>query len=161
MTQEVWQAIEEFPKYEISTTGRVRHLKKKRILKQFFNGKGYYHVGLYDNDMKLMTKRVHTLVAKAYLTKEFNELEINHKDGNKENNNLENLEYVTRRENANHRFRIIEKRERYGVTLQKNGLWQVAIRYNGKMYSTALNCKERAYKWFYDKYIEFHGIAPW
>ena len=97
---EIWKKINNHNDYEISSFGRVRSFKlnKERILKAGVGSSGYYNVVL---DKK--TKRVHQLVAIAFLNHKPNgfELVINHKDRNRLNNNLDNLEIVTQRENTN------------------------------------------------------------
>ena len=93
--------------YEVSNDGRVRRLRftngsydfeKVRECKQALNTWGYMTVSLSKNG-KGNTKRVHRLVANAFLGE--SNLQIDHIDGNKQNNRLDNLEYVTPKENTN------------------------------------------------------------
>ena len=93
--------------YEVSNDGRVRRLRftngshdfeKVRECKQTLNTWGYMTVNLSKNG-KGSTKRVHRLVANAFLGE--SNLQIDHIDGNKQNNRLDNLEYVTPKENTN------------------------------------------------------------
>ena len=93
--------------YEVSNDGRVRRLRfingshnfeKIKECKQTLNTWGYMTVNLSKNG-KSNTKRVHRLVANAFLGE--SELQIDHIDGNKQNNRLDNLEYVTAKENTN------------------------------------------------------------
>lgn len=93
--------------YEVSNDGRVRRLKfingrhnfeKIKECKQTLNTWGYMTVNLSKNG-KGNTKRVHKLVANAFLGE--SDLQIDHIDGNKQNNRLDNLEYVTPKENTN------------------------------------------------------------
>lgn len=93
--------------YEVSNDGRVRRLRftngshdfeKVRECKQTLNTWGYMTVNLSKNG-KGNTKRVHRLVANAFLGE--SNLQIDHIDGNKQNNRLDNLEYVTPKENTN------------------------------------------------------------
>ena len=62
---------------------------------------------------------VHRLVAKAFLTKLSNILEVNHIDGNKQNNQVENLEWVTRTENLEHAYRILGRKNNVKIFLGK------------------------------------------
>ena len=90
---EEWKIIKEFDNYEVSNLGKIRN-KNKKILKQFINNKGYLQLTLYKN-MKKYTVKVHRLVAKAFISNPNNLLQINHKDGNKQNNCVDNLEWCT------------------------------------------------------------------
>lgn len=102
---EVWREVLGFEGiYAVSSYGRVKRLQQQhgtqagRILKGH-NLRGYYHVYLSWQN-KVRRRLIHRLVAQAFIG--VSSLEINHKDGNGLNNRLENLEYVTRQENAAH-----------------------------------------------------------
>lgn len=99
---EHWKEIEGFPGYEVSDQGRIRSFKsgKAKIKKQRLV-RGYPAVDLYKNGERT-TEKVHRLVAKAFLGKPDDFLEVNHKNGIKTDNWLENLEWVTRSENIRH-----------------------------------------------------------
>lgn len=108
---EKWRKIKGWP-YKISNYGRVKRSKRGisthsgKILKFSVDGSGYRHVFLYNNNRKRKKFNIHKLVAHYFigLCPEWHE--INHIDGNKENNKLWNLEYVTRSENAKHAYRL-------------------------------------------------------
>lgn len=87
--------------YFISNCGRVKSYKKYSavILKPYTNSKGYLRVSI--NGKKYF---IHRLVAAAYLPKEDNKKIIHHKDGNKQNNNLSNLQRATHSENTQYYF---------------------------------------------------------
>lgn len=88
--------------YEVSNLGNVRSLYRyKKQLKLLLDKRGYYIVGLYKNK-KFNSKSVHRLVAIAFLNNDSNKYAVNHIDGCKLNNNINNLEWVTRNENAKH-----------------------------------------------------------
>lgn len=96
--------------YEVSDQGEIRRLLnngKTRNLK-LWQSANYYTVCL-SNKCARKTKAVHRLVADAFLVKPVtNEpLEVNHKDGNKLNNKLENLEWITQRENMIHSIDVL------------------------------------------------------
>ena len=103
-----WKPIKDYEGlYEVSNDGRIRRLRftngshdfeKIRECKQTLNTWGYMTVNLSKNG-KVNTKRVHKLVANAFLGE--SNLQIDHIDGNKQNNRLDNLEYVTPKENTN------------------------------------------------------------
>ena len=84
--------------YEVSSDGRVRSVRHKKLkeCKQQIDHKGYIRVCLYKNG-KTKNARVHRLVLEAFVGK--SDLQVDHIDGNKKNNNLSNLEYVTPKEN--------------------------------------------------------------
>lgn len=104
---EIWKPIKDYEGlYEVSNLGKIRRLKfingmyefnQIRECKQTLNTWGYMTVNLCKNG-KSNTKRVHRLVAVAFLGE--SDLQIDHIDGNKLNNRLDNLEYVTPKENT-------------------------------------------------------------
>ena len=89
--------------YLVSQKGKVISLYSGKTLK-YSKSAGYYSVGLYsDNGVKRRT--VHSLVAEVWIGERPDGYECNHKDGNKLNNNVDNLEWVTRSENGLHAYR--------------------------------------------------------
>ena len=113
---EEWKIIESFPRYAISNLGRVKRISAfggatvGRILKPSFIGKGYLSVMFYERTAEKLTQKrkyVHRLVAEFFINKK-NEIQnqVNHKDGNKENNRIDNLEWASCSENHLHAFRI-------------------------------------------------------
>ena len=83
--------------------GRVKNKKRNTLLSACPSKHGYMHVGLYDGD-KRVNVYVHRLVAEAFLTRISGDLEVNHLDGDKSNNRVDNLEWCTRSDNARHAF---------------------------------------------------------
>lgn len=115
--KEIWKDIKGYEGlYQISSFGNVKSLDRyiinKNGDKQFFSKKyltqgfsnGYLKVILSKNN-KQKTFRVHILVAKAFIPNHKNKLEVNHIDGNKSNNRIDNLEWNTRSENELHAYR--------------------------------------------------------
>lgn len=107
--KEIWKPIKNYEElYEVSNMGRVRSLPRKttkgKILKPHIQGKnGYSYVSLCKCNIRC-TKRVHVLVLNTFMP--LNKKDgfdknyvIDHKDGNKQNNRLQNLEWVTQKEN--------------------------------------------------------------
>lgn len=103
--EEIWKDIKGYEGfYQISSFGRVKSFKKNRngkILKGIKDTCGYFMVCLCKDNLSIR-KSIHSLVALNFLEKEKENLEVNHIDENKENNNIENLEWVTHKENINH-----------------------------------------------------------
>lgn len=93
---EIYKKIKEFPNYSISNLGNVRNDKTKRILKFYTKPSGYKQVQL---GRKTIPQYVHRLVAKAFIPNLDNKPQVNHINGNKGDNKVENLEWVTAREN--------------------------------------------------------------
>lgn len=95
-----------FPdRYLINREGKVYSLISKKLISQRLDRYGYLRCNLYRNQ-KQVTITVHRLVAMAFLPNPNNLPEVNHKDGNKLNNHIDNLEWVTTSENQKHAFRI-------------------------------------------------------
>ena len=108
---EIWVTIKDFEDYQVSNLGRIKSLSsrshyvtKEKILKPQI-GEYYLHVDLY-KDKKDHTKTIHSLVAKAFIPNPNNLPEVNHKDGNKYNNNVTNLEWSTFSDNTKHAYRM-------------------------------------------------------
>ncbi len=115
---ECWKSIPENSHYEASNLGRIRSLDRKtldtigrqqtrdgRILSPTPSRQGYLKVLLY-RDRNRTTRLVHRLVAMAWLGECPDGMQVNHKNGDKADNRIENLEYVSPSENIQHSFRI-------------------------------------------------------
>lgn len=90
-------------KYLVSNDGRVYSTKTKKLLKPMKNEKGYLCVELRRNHTRKVM-RIHRLVAGAFIPNSNNFNEVNHKDGDKENNSVANLEWCTRSQNMKHAY---------------------------------------------------------
>ena len=99
---EHWKPIAESPMYEINEHGVVRNTKTGLILKQKSNY-GYMYVSL-QIDGKAHQRRVHRLVALAFVPNPDCKSDVNHIDGNKKNNHVSNLEWCTPSENLIHAY---------------------------------------------------------
>lgn len=93
--EEIWRSIEDFEDYEVSNLGRVRSLKRNIILRQFEYRGGYLEVHLRKPGIKVH-KKIHRLVAEAFIPNYNNYSEVNHKDEDKKNNQVNNLEWCSR-----------------------------------------------------------------
>lgn len=101
---ETWKDIEEYEGYyQVSNFGNIKNIKTNYVIKlNDINSVGYYRVTLYNPIKKRFF--VHRLVAYHFCDGYKEDLIVNHKDGNKQNNNANNLEWVTRSENDLHAF---------------------------------------------------------
>lgn len=101
---EVWKDIDGFyGKYQVSSWGRVRNAETGKVLTPYRNKKGYLKIGLCNGSGSPAKFRVNRLVAIAFIPNPYNLPQVNHKDGNKENNSYTNLEWTTNEINAKHR----------------------------------------------------------
>ena len=96
--REYWITVRNHPDYEVSNLGRVRHKITRKILSQSFNYRGGYLRVFMDGKKHY----VHRVVLSSFSDVSGENLEVNHIDGDKENNCLWNLEWCTRQENMSH-----------------------------------------------------------
>ena len=104
---EIWKPIKNWEKfYEVSNLGNVRNIKTNRLLTGDINNCGYYRVCLYHKNKKKRYFR-HRLVAEHFIFNDDieNKTQVNHIDGNKLNNTVFNLEWITPSENDKHAFK--------------------------------------------------------
>ena len=114
MEKEVWKPIEGYEGiYDVSNLGRIRayprvgsQTSKIRLMTLATDKDGYKRVSLSNNSKKRRFS-VHRLVAKAFIPNPEGKPQVNHKNGRKDQNNIENLEWVTQSENTKHSFRVL------------------------------------------------------
>lgn len=117
-----WIENEEFEKlYKISESGEVFSVRSDRFLKGWLAKSGYPTVQLSNNGSK-KSKLVHRLVAEAFIPNPENKPHINHIDGDKQNNNVENLEWCTQSENVKHSFALGLSSSRRGTDNESSKL---------------------------------------
>lgn len=133
MSKEEWRDIKNYEgKYQVSNLGRVRSLdrfvnsingkrKVKGQIMSFTTRSGYNVLVLRKNNMR-KSKQVHRLVAEAFIPNINNKPFVNHKDFNRKNNNVDNLEWVTQKENVHwsicnmkNKNKIFKDKEHYGI----------------------------------------------
>lgn len=145
MKKEIWKDIPGYEGYyQASTCGRIRSvdrivrqqgrgkafdgLRKGRILKSRLLNSGYLVVWLCkDGKSKALT--VHRLIADTFIPRNDERSDVNHKDGNKGNNNIENLERCTKSENIKHSYRVLKHKSPYkkSVVCVETGMIYMSI----------------------------------
>lgn len=127
MNKEEWRDVVGYEGlYQVSNLGNVRSLDrvldhgiycrgyKGRVLVLRVNKVGYYIVNLYKHE-KLKTTQVHRIVANAFIPNPENKREVNHKNGIRTDNRVENLEWCTPKENIFHMLRILKRYSDRGI----------------------------------------------
>ena len=110
--KEIWKDIIGYEGlYQVSNLGRIKSLprngtvKEQKILKQTLDTNGYLTIGLHKNN-KAKKINIHRIVAETFVANINNYNIINHKDGNKQNNRVDNLEWCTQKHNIKEAIRL-------------------------------------------------------
>jgi len=133
IVNETWKDIKDYKNlYMVSNNGSIKSLKRntahERILKPRKDRGGYLYVGLLKNG-KTKYCKIHRLVAEAFIPNPENKYSVNHIDGNKTNNKVENLEWATRSEQMIHAYKLglikwtDESKGKLKNTMINKGLW--------------------------------------
>lgn len=149
---EEWRNIPEFMGYQASTLGNIRSIDRAVMysngIKRFRKGKilkptlsaGYYSVNLSTKE-KIVSKKIHVLIALTFLGERPKGSDVRHKDGNKLNNALSNIEYGTRSENMLDGYKI------YGRTMYCQKLSPEIAKIIRKEYSEGFSYSKLAQKY--------------
>lgn len=124
--KEEWKIIQDYDNYEVSNLGNVRNSNTGRILKLTCKG-GYLTTGLSKNSNG-KTLPVHRLVALAFIDNPENKPQVNHKDKNRSNNNVSNLEWSTASENNIHKSTNVKQ-----TTNQHVKVWRIDVNTDEKL----------------------------
>lgn len=149
--EEIWKDIIGYEGiYQISNQGRVKNIKLNLIRNPHLSDRGYHIINLRNKKIS-KTVRIHRLVAIHFLLNPENKEHVNHLDFNPLNNCVENLEWVTNRENSYHYHmnNLNKKSSKYiGVHFSKShNKWVSNIRFQGKRYRLgSFNTQEEAYQ---------------
>lgn len=101
MNVEYWRIIPSFPTYSASNYGRIKNNKTDRIMHVYQTTRGYLSLTLR-RDNEPIVQSVHRLVAEAFLGGPHPGFDVNHIDGDKTNNCIDNIEWCTREDNVRH-----------------------------------------------------------
>ena len=142
---EIWKDVTCNENYVVSNTGKIRR-KGSDNDHSTYEKKGYLLVDLY-KDGERSKKRVNRLVAEAFIPNPDNKPEVNHKDGNKSNNNVDNLEWATKKENCRHAWDnglVKPSRSMLGKKNPNSGRKGKPIRIveTGEVFESSLACEE-------------------
>tara|TARA_R110002096_G_scaffold390155_1_gene584612 strand:- start:381 stop:854 length:474 start_codon:yes stop_codon:yes gene_type:complete len=135
----------DFDNYLIFKEGAVFSIKRNIFMKTSIGKHGYCYISLCKNG-KHKTFNIHRLVALVYIPNPLNKKEVNHIDGNKLNNNIDNLEWNTPSENQcniNDKIQVNNTSGKRGVNKQGNS-WKSELYKNGKRYCKYFKIKEDA-----------------
>lgn len=179
---EEWKDIKNYEgMYQISNFGRIKSLN--RIIKTGINNGyrelqetikvprmdkyGYLKVQLSKENIT-EDKTVHRLVAEAFIPNPKNKPEINHKDGIKTNNYIDNLEWVTTLENQLHRKNVLHKQgskpniPKGASWNTEKGRWVSYIKIDNKTkFLGYCNSKEEAHKLYFYEFVKAYNYEPW
>lgn len=138
MTEEQWRDIPEFPSYQVSDQGRIRNKHTKHVKAMQYDNDGYAKISLRraDNGGQKYRKTVHRLVAEAFLGGKHDHLQVNHKNGIKDDNRVSNLEWVTGSENVKHAYDIGIRKPSGG----RGSIRPVRVIETGKVYDNLHEC---------------------
>ena len=174
--QERWRDIEGYEGvYSISNLGNIRSKERaytnkrgdKRkypsaLIKPWLHKNGYYYVTLKNKGFK-RNFTLHRLLAKAFIPTPDSRLHINHKDGNRSNFSLSNLEWMTIVENNRHQASYLREHQGWKKHLTRNKTIRYQCRINacGTHVSLGLfDTKQECQKVFAEAYKEFYGVTP-
>jgi hypothetical protein len=144
MDEEIWNTVEKFSSYEISNFGNLRNKNTKYIIKPTIKS-GYLSTSIKNDNGERKTLKIHRLVALCFIPNLLNKETVNHKDHNKLNNKLDNLEWATTTEQNNHKRKC---KKEIQELVSSRAVWRIDKYTNEKLeyYKTIT----KAAKWIFD-----------
>ena len=109
LPHEIWRDVRDYEGlYQVSNYGRIKSFRRNApmIFIRYKDAKGYFSVGLKKRNVKAKYTKAHQIVAQAFIPNLKSKPQVNHIDGNKLNNRVGNLEWVTQKENIRHAYNI-------------------------------------------------------
>lgn len=174
----LWSTIPFAKEYSISIAGIIKG-KRKNVLKTRKDKDGYIIVTLFGENNKRIQCKVHRIIAECFLlelNKSIDRNQVNHKNGIKDDNRIENLEWVTPKENIQHSFSTglnkgrpganskLSKKDVYEIYTSNDVLINLSKRYQVS-YDTIANIKnKRTWIWLTDMVLELkdgEGFISW
>ena len=118
--QETWKVLPRDNNYLVSNWGRVFSVRKMKVLTPKHNHDGYLRIQLWSH-RKSCFIAIHRLIAEAFIPNPDGKKTVNHKDGNKQNNRVENLEWATQQENIQHAWNtgLSHHHHRFGIAIRQ------------------------------------------
>ena len=145
----MWKPIIDYENYEVNELGEIRRYGK--ILKPAISSNGYYICGLC-KDSKLKNFQIHRLISLHFISNPDNLTCVDHINGIKTDNRIENLRWVTNQQNQ-------WNRKSKGYSIRKNGKYVAQIRLNGKgIHIGTYDTEEEARQAYLTKKEELHGL---
>lgn len=147
MQKEIWKDVDGFEGiYQISNFGNLKSFKKDKngyILSNVNKKKSYFSIVLKSKS-KIRHTRIHRLVAESFIKNEMNHAYVNHKDCNKQNNHVSNLEWVSPKENVIHSIKANENQLlgmiNYNTVIRPKKIVQKSL--DGKIIDVFINSKQ-------------------
>lgn len=154
----------DYPKYLIYPDGKVQNKRTKNYIKPNIGTTGYYYVKLYRDDWKEKhtCNKIHRLIALHYIPNPEEKSFIDHKDRNRLNNDIDNLRWVTHKENLNNSFIPITNTSGYmNISWDKtHSKWIWRKKINDKYKCRTFKTKKEAiiYKFIFDNFLKSQNL---
>lgn len=141
LSNEVWKEVPGFSLYLCSSLGRIFSIRKKKLMQPFIQNSGYLCVDLRNKGENRQRFLVHRIVALTFISNPSDKPNVNHIDGNKLNNSIDNLEWVTNSENILHaRKNLLNPYNKPTLGKKLNGKRKAYSKYYGVFKDNTRKC---------------------